>query len=112
MSKFSHNGKQTSYLDVDWITCIGYIYCYVSISQVLNFDLELDWLKQKGAVKRTLLLKHDAAQHSFALEVGREKEAQCQDFDVYLRVSISIELSQTWLFIDEREAIVILINVG
>ncbi|XP_072269523.1 integrin alpha-8 [Pyxicephalus adspersus] len=52
---------------------------------VLNADLELDWLKQKGAVKRTLFLDHGTAQHTFDLVVGREKEAQCQHFIVYLR---------------------------
>ncbi|XP_077346975.1 integrin alpha-8 [Lithobates pipiens] len=52
---------------------------------VLNADLELDWLKQKGAVKRTLFLDYNNAQHTFKLVVGREKETQCQNFDVYLR---------------------------
>ncbi|XP_018421764.1 PREDICTED: integrin alpha-8 [Nanorana parkeri] len=52
---------------------------------VLNADLELDWLKQKGAVKRTLFLDSGIAQNTFDVVVGREKETQCKNFLVYLR---------------------------
>ncbi|KAM9307772.1 LOW QUALITY PROTEIN: integrin alpha-8 [Gastrophryne carolinensis] len=52
---------------------------------VLKADLELDWLKQKGAVKRTLLLEHSAAHHTFHLRVGKDKPTECHNFVVYLR---------------------------
>ncbi|XP_068091592.1 integrin alpha-8 [Hyperolius riggenbachi] len=52
---------------------------------VLKADLELDWLKQKGAVKRTLFVDHGTAHRSIDLRVGKDKPNQCQNFVVYLR---------------------------
>ncbi|XP_075067963.1 integrin alpha-8 isoform X2 [Mixophyes fleayi] len=52
---------------------------------VLNAELELDWLKQRGAVKRTLFLDHGDSHLAFDLTVGKDKLTQCQNFVVYLR---------------------------
>ncbi|MEE6466707.1 hypothetical protein FKM82_007028 [Ascaphus truei] len=52
---------------------------------VLKAELELDWLKQKGAVKRTLFLTQQQAHHAFDLIIGKQKRSQCQNFVVFLR---------------------------
>ncbi|XP_078519732.1 integrin alpha-8 [Lissotriton helveticus] len=52
---------------------------------VLRADLELDWLKQKGAIKRTLFLDYQQPQHSFPLLVRKQKQSECQSFVVYLK---------------------------
>ncbi|KAM4687696.1 integrin alpha-8 [Discoglossus pictus] len=52
---------------------------------VLKAELELDWLKQKGAVKRTLFLENNQAHQPLSLLIEKEKLFQCQNFVVYLR---------------------------
>ncbi|XP_069067694.1 integrin alpha-8 [Pleurodeles waltl] len=52
---------------------------------VLRADLELDWLKQKGAIKRTIFLDYHQPQHSFSLLVRKQKQSNCQSFVVYLK---------------------------
>ncbi|XP_029444681.1 integrin alpha-8 [Rhinatrema bivittatum] len=52
---------------------------------VLKAELELDWLKQKGAIKRTLFFDYHQSQHTFSIVIEKEKQAQCQNFVVYLK---------------------------
>ncbi|XP_053569988.1 integrin alpha-8 [Bombina bombina] len=52
---------------------------------VLEVEVELDWLKQKGAVKRTIFLENNQAHKAFRLTIEKQKPFQCQDFVVYLR---------------------------
>ncbi|XP_064410832.1 integrin alpha-8 [Latimeria chalumnae] len=52
---------------------------------VLNAELQLDWLKQKGAIKRTLFLDYQQSQLTFSLEIRRERQRKCQNYVVYLR---------------------------
>ncbi|KAI1885477.1 hypothetical protein AGOR_G00204100 [Albula goreensis] len=51
----------------------------------LNIQLQLDWLKQKGAVKRVLF--HDTQQHQYhgTLIFDRRKSQMCRNFIIYLR---------------------------
>ncbi|XP_010615564.1 integrin alpha-8 [Fukomys damarensis] len=48
-------------------------------------ELQLDSLKQKGAVKRTLFLHNHQSHLVFPLLIERQTALQCQDFIVYLR---------------------------
>ncbi|XP_063463352.1 integrin alpha-8 isoform X1 [Pan paniscus] len=52
---------------------------------VLMAEVQLDSLKQKGAIKRTLFLDSHQAHRVFPLVIKRQKSHQCQDFTVYLR---------------------------
>uniref|UniRef100_A0A8D0PGI5 Integrin alpha-8 n=1 Tax=Sus scrofa TaxID=9823 RepID=A0A8D0PGI5_PIG len=58
-----------------------------SISNIirLSAEVQLDSLKQKGAVKRTLFLDNHQSHRIFPLVVKGQKSLQCQDFTVYLR---------------------------
>ncbi|XP_063093927.1 integrin alpha-8 isoform X2 [Cavia porcellus] len=51
-------------------------------------ELQLDSLKQKGAIKRTLFLNNRQSHLVFPLLVKRQKSFQCQNFIVYLRDEI------------------------
>uniref|UniRef100_A0A8I3XD66 Integrin alpha-8 n=1 Tax=Callithrix jacchus TaxID=9483 RepID=A0A8I3XD66_CALJA len=57
----------------------------ISNTIVLMADVQLDSLKQKGAIKRTLFLDNHQAHRVFPLVIKRQKSHQCQDFIVYLR---------------------------
>uniref|UniRef100_A0A8C9ADU8 Integrin alpha-8 n=1 Tax=Prolemur simus TaxID=1328070 RepID=A0A8C9ADU8_PROSS len=48
-------------------------------------EVQLDSLKQKGAIKRTLFLGNHQSHRVFPLVIKRQKPLQCQDFIVYLR---------------------------
>ncbi|KFW71741.1 Integrin alpha-8, partial [Pygoscelis adeliae] len=66
---------------------ITFHFC-VAISQkmfVLKGELQLDSLKQKGAVKRTLFFDYHQSHHYFSIVIERHKQLHCQDFLVYLR---------------------------
>ncbi|XP_064195334.1 integrin alpha-8 [Anguilla rostrata] len=52
---------------------------------VLNSELQLDWLKQKGAIKRVLFLDTHQHQHHWALVIDKRKSQTCRSFTVYLR---------------------------
>ncbi|XP_053322477.1 integrin alpha-8 [Spea bombifrons] len=73
------------------VTCFTVRVCMTVSGQsipsiiVLKAELELDWLKQKGAVKRTLFLDSHHSHHAFDLIIGKNKPSQCQNFVVYLR---------------------------
>ncbi|XP_066485219.1 integrin alpha-8 [Tiliqua scincoides] len=51
----------------------------------LRAELQLDSLKLKGAVKRTLFLDDHQSQHIFQFVIDRQKQPTCKDFMVYLR---------------------------
>ncbi|XP_030055842.1 integrin alpha-8 [Microcaecilia unicolor] len=51
---------------------------------VLAAELELDWLKQKGAIKRTLFLDNHQSQHTFSIVITKQEHTRCQNFVVYL----------------------------
>ncbi|KFP54688.1 Integrin alpha-8, partial [Cathartes aura] len=52
---------------------------------MLKGELQLDSLKQKGAVKRTLFFDYHQSHHYFSIVIERQKQLHCQDFLVYLR---------------------------
>ncbi|KAJ8411668.1 hypothetical protein AAFF_G00164760 [Aldrovandia affinis] len=51
----------------------------------LRTELQLDWLKQKGAVKRVLFLDTHQHQHHGTLVIDKRKSQTCQSFIIYLR---------------------------
>ncbi|ELW47406.1 Integrin alpha-8 [Tupaia chinensis] len=51
----------------------------------LTAEVQLDSLKQKGAIKRTLFLDNHQSHLVFPLAIKGQKSLQCQDFIVYLR---------------------------
>ncbi|ELK16942.1 Integrin alpha-8 [Pteropus alecto] len=51
----------------------------------LTAEVELDSLKQKGAIKRTLFLDNRQSRLVFPLATKRQGSRQCRDFTVYLR---------------------------
>ncbi|XP_024433777.1 integrin alpha-8 [Desmodus rotundus] len=51
----------------------------------LTAEVQLDSLKQKGAIKRTLFLDNHQSHLTFPLVIRGQKSRQCQDFMVYLR---------------------------
>uniref|UniRef100_A0A8B9V990 Integrin subunit alpha 8 n=1 Tax=Anas zonorhyncha TaxID=75864 RepID=A0A8B9V990_9AVES len=57
----------------------------ISDAIVLKGELQLDSLKQKGAVKRTLFFDYHQSHHYFSIVIERQKQLRCQDFLVYLR---------------------------
>ncbi|XP_040823802.1 integrin alpha-8 isoform X2 [Ochotona curzoniae] len=57
----------------------------ISNTVALRAEVQLDALKQKGAIKRTLFLENHQPHHFFPLVIKRQKSLQCQDFMVYLR---------------------------
>ncbi|KAM4705167.1 integrin alpha-8 [Rhinophrynus dorsalis] len=80
---------QIPYTDI-LVTCFTVRVCATVSGQsiprkiVLKAELELDWLKQKGAVKRTLFLEYQQAHLAFDLIIERQRPTQCHDFVVYL----------------------------
>uniref|UniRef100_F7HGW0 Integrin alpha-8 n=1 Tax=Macaca mulatta TaxID=9544 RepID=F7HGW0_MACMU len=60
----------------------------ISNTIVLMAEVQLDSLKQKGAIKRTLFLDNHQAHHVFPLVIKGQKSHQCRDFIVYLRDEI------------------------
>ncbi|KAF6130521.1 integrin subunit alpha 8 [Phyllostomus discolor] len=51
----------------------------------LTAEVQLDSLKQKGAIKRTLFLDNHQSHLTFPLVIRGQRSRQCQDFVVYLR---------------------------
>ncbi|XP_078394578.1 integrin alpha-8 [Cetorhinus maximus] len=51
---------------------------------VLNANLQLDRLKQKGGIERTLFLNYHRPQHTFQLVIGKLERSKYQEFIVYL----------------------------
>ncbi|GCB76363.1 hypothetical protein scyTo_0019877 [Scyliorhinus torazame] len=51
---------------------------------VLNASLQLDRLKQKGGIERTLFLNYHRPQHTFQLVIGKLERSKYQEFIVYL----------------------------
>uniref|UniRef100_A0A803TYF2 Integrin subunit alpha 8 n=1 Tax=Anolis carolinensis TaxID=28377 RepID=A0A803TYF2_ANOCA len=65
--------------------CVAFEAPGVSDKIALKAELQLDSLKVKGAVKRTLFLDYHQSQHAFLLMIERQNWLTCKDFVVYLR---------------------------
>uniref|UniRef100_A0A8D2IQX4 Integrin subunit alpha 8 n=1 Tax=Varanus komodoensis TaxID=61221 RepID=A0A8D2IQX4_VARKO len=76
---------------VAWAACFNVSVCVafespgISDKIVLRAELQLDSLKVKGAVKRTLFLDYQQSQHVFLIRIARQNLLTCKDFVVYLR---------------------------
>ncbi|XP_028620771.1 integrin alpha-8 [Grammomys surdaster] len=57
----------------------------ISNTIALMAEVQLDFLKQKGAIKRTLFLHNHQSQFTFPFVMKQQKSLHCQDFMVYLR---------------------------
>ncbi|XP_030641281.1 integrin alpha-8 [Chanos chanos] len=89
---FNPEDKSCQMLDSEtMVTCLRVDVC-AKVSGIgipdyvaLQMDLQLDWLKQRGAVKRILFL--DSLQHhrNQLLVLGTRDRQKCQSFTVYLR---------------------------
>uniref|UniRef100_A0A671M3F4 Integrin alpha-8-like n=1 Tax=Sinocyclocheilus anshuiensis TaxID=1608454 RepID=A0A671M3F4_9TELE len=51
----------------------------------LRMDLQLDWLKQRGAVKRILFMDSHQHQRTQQLVLGQRDRQHCHNYSVYLR---------------------------
>ncbi|XP_035313447.1 integrin alpha-8 isoform X2 [Cricetulus griseus] len=57
----------------------------ISNTIALVAEVQLDFLKQKGAIKRTLFLHNHQSHLTFPFVIKQQKSIHCQDFIVYLR---------------------------
>lgn len=57
----------------------------ISNTVALMAEVQLDFLKQKGAIKRTLFLHNHQSHLIFPFVMRQQKSLHCQDFMVYLR---------------------------
>lgn len=57
----------------------------ISNTIALLAEVQLDFLKQKGAIKRTLFLHNHQSHFTFPFVMKQQKSLHCQDFMVYLR---------------------------
>lgn len=57
----------------------------ISNTIALLAEVQLDFLKQKGAIKRTLFLHNHQSHFTFPFVMKQQKSLHCQDFIVYLR---------------------------
>ncbi|XP_051856092.1 integrin alpha-8 [Antechinus flavipes] len=57
----------------------------ISNTVALIADVQLDSLKQKGAIKRTLFRDNHQPQLVFSLLINQHQSLQCHDFTIYLR---------------------------
>ncbi|XP_015136796.2 integrin alpha-8 isoform X1 [Gallus gallus] len=73
----------------------------ISDEIVLKGELQLDSLKQKGAVKRTLFFDYHQSHHYFSIVMERQKKLYCQDFLVYLRAYILVDCGEDNLCIPD-----------
>uniref|UniRef100_A0A8C0H556 Integrin subunit alpha 8 n=1 Tax=Chelonoidis abingdonii TaxID=106734 RepID=A0A8C0H556_CHEAB len=65
--------------------CVAFEGQSISDKIALQAELQLDSLKQKGAVKRILFFDYHQSHHFFLIVTERQKQLHCQDFVVYLR---------------------------
>ncbi|KAM6450979.1 integrin alpha-8 [Liasis olivaceus] len=65
--------------------CAGFQSPGFSDKIVLKAELQLDSLKTKGAVKRTLFLDYHQSQHVFSFTLTTQNWLTCRNFVVYLR---------------------------
>uniref|UniRef100_A0A674HWE8 Integrin subunit alpha 8 n=1 Tax=Terrapene triunguis TaxID=2587831 RepID=A0A674HWE8_9SAUR len=65
--------------------CVAFEGQSISDKIALQAELQLDSLKQKGAVKRTLFFDYHQSHHFFPIVIERQKQLHCRDFVVYLR---------------------------
>ncbi|ERE92156.1 integrin alpha-8 [Cricetulus griseus] len=54
--------------------------------KALVAKVQLDFLKQKGAIKRMLFLHSNQFHLTFPFVIKQQKSIHCQDFIVYLRI--------------------------
>ncbi|XP_057643430.1 integrin alpha-8 isoform X2 [Chionomys nivalis] len=57
----------------------------ISDTIALVAEVQLDFLKQKGAIKRTLFLHNHQPHFTFPFMIRQQRSLHCQDFIVYLR---------------------------
>ncbi|GAB1285971.1 Integrin alpha-8 [Apodemus speciosus] len=57
----------------------------ISNTIALMAEVQLDFLKQKGAIKRTLFLHNHQSHVTFPFVMEQQKSLRCRDFMVYLR---------------------------
>lgn len=57
----------------------------ISDTIALVAEVQLDFLKQKGAIKRTLFLHNHQPHFMFPFMIRQQRSLHCQDFSVYLR---------------------------
>ncbi|XP_074842374.1 integrin alpha-8 [Carettochelys insculpta] len=65
--------------------CVAFEGQSISDKIALQAELQLDSLKQKGAVKRIFFFDYHQSHHFFPIVIERQKQMRCQDFVVYLR---------------------------
>ncbi|EMP36978.1 Integrin alpha-8 [Chelonia mydas] len=65
--------------------CVAFEGQSISDKIALQAELQLDSLKQKGAVRRTLFFDYHQSHHFFPIVIERQKQLHCRDFVVYLR---------------------------
>lgn len=67
------------------------VFLSLSLSlSALTMDLQLDWLKQRGAVKRILFMDTHQHQRTQQLVLGQGDRQHCHNYSVYLRVSLIV----------------------
>ncbi|KAK7823868.1 hypothetical protein U0070_020539 [Myodes glareolus] len=67
------------------VACHEQSYAVKSLSTALVAEVQLDFLKQKGAIKRTLFLHNHQPHLTFPFVIRQQRSLHCQDFSVYLR---------------------------
>uniref|UniRef100_A0A9J7ZSH4 Integrin subunit alpha 8 n=1 Tax=Cyprinus carpio carpio TaxID=630221 RepID=A0A9J7ZSH4_CYPCA len=69
----------------DMVTCLSVNVCAKISGIALRMDLQLDWLKQRGAVKRILFTDSHQHQRTQQLVLGQGDRQHCHNYSVYLR---------------------------
>uniref|UniRef100_A0A8C3TIC4 Integrin subunit alpha 8 n=1 Tax=Chelydra serpentina TaxID=8475 RepID=A0A8C3TIC4_CHESE len=96
--------------------CVAFEGQSISDKIALQAELQLDSLKQKGAVKRTLFFDYHQSHHFFPIVIERQKQLHCQDFVVYLRDEtefrdklspISVSLNYNVCFYRDKDQLII-----
>ncbi len=71
--------------------------CLSPSLSALRMDLQLDWLKQRGAVKRILFMDSHQQQRTQQLVLGQGDRQHCHNYSVYLRVSLIVHMQHRTL---------------
>lgn len=72
----------------------------ISLSlSALRMDLQLDWLKQRGAVKRILFMDSHQHHRTQNLVLGQGDRQHCHNYSAYLRVSLVHWTTRLGLFL-------------
>ncbi|KAJ7322280.1 hypothetical protein JRQ81_018567 [Phrynocephalus forsythii] len=78
-------GSKTSVACFTLNVCMSFEGPGISDKIALRAELQLDSLKVKGAVKRTLFLDYHQSQHIFLFKFSKQSWFSCKNFVVYLR---------------------------